>query len=63
MTIQAIVNHSQSSTITFSGKPNEATRERLRAAGFLYKGSSRWVRSINESDIVTEENVAAIIGA
>lgn len=57
MTIQAITHHTQTTTITFSEKPNNDIRQKLNVQGYRYRGQSRWVLTINESAVHTQEEV------
>jgi hypothetical protein len=63
MSIQAIVRHTTSTVMTFTGKPSEQTRRGLLAAGYQFDGKSKqWYTRKEEIVLVTEEQVSSDIG-
>lgn len=59
---QAIIRNSYTTTVTFVGKPGEATIKELQASGFTFDGRSKqWYRKQEQSDVATEESVATSI--
>jgi hypothetical protein len=63
-TNQAIIRHSQTTTLHFAGVPSKATRDTLAKYGFTYDPKSgNWFKSEKASSVITEENVATNIAA
>lgn len=53
--VQAIIRRPSTVAATFTGKPGEATRARMKAAGAEFK-NGQWVLSMNESSLGSEED-------
>jgi hypothetical protein len=63
MNVQAIMRHTVTTVLTFTGKPDDGTRKAMLAAGFLFDGKSKqWYRREENSGLVDEEQVLLDIG-
>lgn len=54
-TIQAIVRNPSTVAATFTGKPSDAARERMKRAGAEFK-NGQWVLTMSPSALVGEED-------
>jgi hypothetical protein len=64
MQTQAIIHKSFTTTYTFAGVPSQATREKLKAAGFQFDSKTKqWYRNERQSDITSETDVAIALAA
>jgi hypothetical protein len=61
-TIQAIVRKTTTVAATFTGVPTKAERDKLKAEGAGFK-NGQWVRSVSESVICNEAEVATHFAA
>lgn len=59
---QAIFRRTHTLSATFAGVPSEDTRAALRKYGFEYRHGN-WVKTENESSVMTETEVAQQIAA
>ncbi len=60
-TNQAIVRKVYTVAATFTGKPTEEERRKLKAAGAEFK-NGQWVRTASDAVVVDESEVAKLFG-
>ena len=54
--VQAIVRKSNTTALTFTGRPDSGLIQRLKTAGFKYENGN-WFKSQSDSKLVTEADV------
>lgn len=53
--LQAIIRRPSTVAATFTGKPSDSARERMKAAGAEFK-NGQWVLTVNETSLGSEED-------
>ena len=57
-----IIQSSYTLSITFTSKPSDAMRQRLKAAGYQFD-KGRWFRNQSDSNMATQEGVERLLTA
>jgi hypothetical protein len=57
-----IIQSSYTVSVTFTAKPDEQTRQKLKAAGSLYD-KGRWFRNESDSKLGTQSSVDQLLAA
>lgn len=55
--LQLILRQTNTTALTFAGKPSPETIKRLKAAGFKYENGN-WFNTASHSQVVSESEVA-----
>lgn len=58
----AIVRQSVTVSLTFTDKPDEATRQRLKSSGYKFE-NGHWYKNDTKSDLVSQDSIQQLLMA